>query len=651
MKKLSYFILFLTLVFGTIQVNAAGDFGAWDITGNHNGMNCGKLDFAEKELTVEFWLYLDEQNGKNIDGTNIASNRHDGSFGFSVGLNKNDKNENKVDLRLFFKTVNNVVYTFWIPREELSNKWNHIAFVVSSNDKKASVYLNTELHDEVQNFNGDWVGNIRANGTNVGDLLLASWYTSPKFYGKMADVRVWNTARSTEEIKANYKKVQSEKEGGLKKYLTFSDELFAQRPVKLAIADNILTWEAEGESWDVEVRSSTDNFVLKSETITQKSYSLIGLDENAVVYVRTINKGFYSGWAFKSDIVKVGCVGDSNTYGAEASDRSKYAWPIQIRPMLGDKYETQNFGKNGALMMDHLNDAWKNQTVYSQNKSYDPDIIVIALGTNDSKDGYWDATKFKTSYINLINEFKSYSADPEIYMAIPIKAYSTTWSINDATIRQSVIPVMREIAKELALPLIDLYSVTNDMADLMASDGIHPKDKGLEIIARKIADIMLMKKPKIVIDGVEPTQKHAAYTWYKNNELIESANEVSYTATEIGTYKVAVKLVTDTDDVVVSKPIEVTIANTKLTVAGENPPSSLSHTQSDMPLVMTYSEYLQIMNGKGSQMTIYSISGQVVKSIIINTNDQVISIQGWNKGIYLCKFNVNNQSHIVKIIR
>lgn len=648
-KALSYFILVLTFVFGIKQVNAAGDFGAWDITGDHNGMNCGNVDFTEQDLTLEFWMYLDEQEGKNIDGTNIVSNRHDGNFGFTASLNKNAKNENKVDLRLWFKTVNDAAYALWVPRQELSNKWSHIAFVISSKDKKASVYLNTELYEKIEDFDGAWKGNIKTNGSNVGDLFLASWYTSPKFYGKLADVRVWNVARSAEEIKANYKKVQSEKEPGLKKYQTFNDEVFAQRPIKLAIADNTLTWEAEGESWDIEVRSSVDNSVLKSETITQKSYSLAGLEPNSVVYVRTMNNGFYSGWTFKSDIIKVGCVGDSNTYGAEATDRSKYAWPVQIRSMLGEKYETQNFGVNGALMMDHLNDAWKNKTAYSQNKSYDPDVIVIALGTNDSKDGYWNADKFKTSYINLINEFKSYSAGPEIYMAIPIKAYSASWNINDATIRQNVIPVMKEISKELAMPLIDLYSVTNNIADLMASDGIHPKDKGLGIMARKIADIMLMEKPEIVVNGTSPVNSYAEYRWYKNDVLIAEANTSTYTASETGTYKVAVKLSAETDDVLVSLPLEVTESDAVLTVVGE-PSSSLKTLENDLTIV-SLNNYIRVANGAGGLLSIYNVGGQKLLETSLTHENEFVDISSFTKGLYLCKVQKGNSVITTKILK
>ena len=656
MKKASpqiYWLLILILSsLNLITAKAgSGDFGAWNLTADHNGMNCGNLSYTGKELTVEFWIYIDEQDGKNVDGTSIISNRHDGNYGFTVSLNKNTNNQNKVDLRFWFKTVNDAIYVLWIPRENLSNKWNHVAFVISSTDKRASAYLNTELFSVIENFNGDWKGNIKADGNNVGNLWLASWYTSPKFNGKLADFRVWNTARSINDIKGTHKKVLTGTETGLQKYYTFDDEVFAQKPIKLAIENDYLTWTAEGESWEVEVRSQTDNSVLKSEVVTEKSYSLVGLAPNSVVYVRTFNNGFHSGWAFKSDIIKVGCVGDSNTYGAEATDRSQYAWPVQIRSMLGNKYETRNFGVNGALMMNHLNDAWKNKTAYSDNKSYDPDIIVIALGTNDSKDGYWDAVKFKNSYIDLINEFKNYSAEPEIYMAIPIRAYSSSWSINDQTIREQVIPTMKEISKEKGLPLIDLYSVTNNMANLMATDGIHPRDEGLRIIARKIADIMQLKKPVVETNSSTSTTIYADYYWYKDNTLISGANANSYTATETGHYKVAIKLTNTSEDVIVSEPIVVNQANTVLYAKGDYPTSVGSTRKPDNLTVISSFNYIQVTNGLGCTLSLYDIGGRHIKDVRLTSELELINISSLPKGLYLCKIQKQDSVVTTKILK
>ncbi len=662
-------LFFITMPF----LHAANeDFGAWIVTAEgHSGMNAGKMDFQEKELTVELWLNIDENEEKNTNETSILSNRHNGQNGFTISLNNNAASGN-TDIRFFFRTAD-VIYTMHLPREEFSGKWGHMAFVVSSAERKAYSYLNGVLYDIVEDIDADWIGN-RAND----DFHIAYWYESPKFYGKIADIRVWNTARTGEQIRENNNTILNGHENGLYLYYKFGSlnqtilnagsrggegyllpgstwsevhdyEILSQKPSRLTITDELLTWEGQGDSWDVEVRSKTDDSVLKSETVTEKSFSLEGITDPYVIYVRTLNNGFYSGWT--THLIKIGCVGDSNTYGAEASNRSLYAWPVQIRSMLGDEYETQNFGVNGALMMDHLDDAWKNKTAYSQNKAYDPDIIIIALGTNDSKDNYWNAIRFKESYINLINEFKSYPADPEIYMAIPIKAYSNSWQINDATIRQSVIPVMKEISKEMGLPLIDLYAATNDIAGLMASDGIHPKDEGLKIMARKIADIMQTEKPRIIVGEDKSEGRYAEYRWYKDNILIENADQVTYTATEAGTYKAAVKLTADEEDIILSEPVEVTTPNTLLTVTGGSIPSTVKDTETDQPGITQYLNYIHVKNGEGAVFSIYSVSGQLSKKVTISSHSQMVDITGLKEGIYLCQLNKNGVKVTTKFIK
>lgn len=65
-NTLPYWLLILLI--SLFNLNGAkagsGDFGAWNLTTDHNGLNCGNVTFTEKELTVEFWIYIDEKDGK-----------------------------------------------------------------------------------------------------------------------------------------------------------------------------------------------------------------------------------------------------------------------------------------------------------------------------------------------------------------------------------------------------------------------------------------------------------------------------------------------------------------------------------------------------------------------------------------------------------
>ena len=50
-------------------------------------------------------------------------------------------------------------------------------------------------------------------------------YNNDNFIGEMADVRIWNTARTAAEIQANYQKQLRGTEPGLAAYWDFTDRL------------------------------------------------------------------------------------------------------------------------------------------------------------------------------------------------------------------------------------------------------------------------------------------------------------------------------------------------------------------------------------------------------------------------------------------
>jgi hypothetical protein len=337
MKNKNLFLGFLQIIcavfFNSFSAHAGdGDFGAWVFNKDgHGGMNAGKFTFEGKDLAVEFWLYIDEQEGKNASGTNIISNRHNGNNGFSVSINKNSATGNN-DIRFFFKntisggTASDQAFTLFLPRKEFSNKWAHVAFVISSSEKRAYSFLNGELYDVIEDFYTDWVGS-----RTTDDLCIGYWYADPKLYGKMADIRIWNKTRTIDEINQDYNKLLEGDEANLQLYYNFNSfaqtinnvvgngknagsllpaatwstvhsyEVLAQKPTLLAISNSVLTWVAEGVNWDVEVRSKADNSLLKSETVTEKSFPLAGIPTGCFLKIRTFNNGVYSSWATIQD--------------------------------------------------------------------------------------------------------------------------------------------------------------------------------------------------------------------------------------------------------------------------------------------------------------------------------------------------------------
>lgn len=183
--------------------------------------------------------------------------------------------------------------------------------------------------------------------------------------------------------------------------------------------------------------------------------------------------------------IKVACIGDSITNGRGKNQSSFY--PVQLDSMLGEGYQVLNCGESGATMQRDGNKPFWFQKDFHNVFVYTPDIVVIMLGTNDSKTNNWNAVSYEYDYQLMIDTLNTLDPKPQIYLCSPPPAYSSSWTISDSTIRSGVIPVVERIAKKNNIQIIDVYNGMTKMSDLFP-DGIHPNEKGIKIMAEIIAD-------------------------------------------------------------------------------------------------------------------------------------------------------------------
>lgn len=332
----------------------------------------------------------------------------------------------------------------------------------------------------------------------------------------------------------------------------------------------------------------------------------------------------------------IGCIGDSNTYGAGASVNTLYAWPIQLCKILGLDYKVNNLGVSGTTLQSAPADKpWVATTQYTKHKELNTNISIIALGTNDSKSYNWPESApahFKSNYIDLIKEIEGYPSNPDVYMLMPIKAFSGNYNINNTVIDNEIRPIVRDISKTYGIALIDGYSATENIGNLVP-DGIHLNDEGLKILAEKVASILQTKKPVITVNGALSATTYTEYRWYRDDILISDAATSTYTATQPGIYKVAVKLSSETDDIIVSNNIEVSGTNVNLVVS-DNFTNNII-VPDNKAKVSGSSNYLFIENLTGSKFFLLDICGKPVKSMIIQSSYDRIDISDLSNGVYV----------------
>ena len=184
--------------------------------------------------------------------------------------------------------------------------------------------------------------------------------------------------------------------------------------------------------------------------------------------------------------VRVACVGDSITYGHGIKDRLHDAYPGVLSSMLGEKYDVRNFGVSGTTTMMDTDMPYMNEQAYKDALEFNPQIVTIKLGTNDSKPYNWkEQEHFKKDLKTLIESFRALPSKPKIWLCLPVPAYGHAWSINDSIIYNGVIPYIKEVAQEENLSLIDLNTPFQNKKQYFP-DTIHPNEEGEKMIAEII---------------------------------------------------------------------------------------------------------------------------------------------------------------------
>lgn len=185
--------------------------------------------------------------------------------------------------------------------------------------------------------------------------------------------------------------------------------------------------------------------------------------------------------------IKVACVGDSITEGAGLKRQSETSFPFVLGDILGPEYSVMNCGRSGTTALKKSNFTyWKCKEI-KNTLVYNPDIIVIKLGTNDTKASNWNEENYELDYQALIDTFNTIVPQPKIYLCLPVPAFKFKFNICDSTLVNGVIPALKRLASKNNLPIIDLHTAMQDYGSLYR-DGIHPNEEGARLIAEYIAE-------------------------------------------------------------------------------------------------------------------------------------------------------------------
>ena len=197
--------------------------------------------------------------------------------------------------------------------------------------------------------------------------------------------------------------------------------------------------------------------------------------------------------------IKIACIGNSITFGAGIKNQLKDSYPAVLGRMLGKEYIVQNFGRSGATLLRNGNSPYWKTIQYQNAKEFNPDIVVIKLGSNDSKPVnklFW--SEFQNDLGNMVDSFQLLPSHPKIYLCIPVPAIGKgNFGITDSVLMRVIIPQIKTVAKLKNTGLIDLHKVLENK-DSLIPDRVHPNEAGAVLIAKAVAQSLTGKEYEFI---------------------------------------------------------------------------------------------------------------------------------------------------------
>lgn len=191
--------------------------------------------------------------------------------------------------------------------------------------------------------------------------------------------------------------------------------------------------------------------------------------------------------------LKILCLGDSITYGYKLANPSEKSYPAQLSRLSYSHWEVFNAGVNGATVLNNSDIPITAQKKYEYAIKFQPDVVILMLGTNDTKDKNWrHKSQFVSDYTKLVESFKNLPSQPHVIVcSIPPIFGVYRNGINEKRVREVNILLKQFIAMN-KIDFLEIYTPLSKKESFFI-DGIHPNERG----AKEIAELVFEKISQI----------------------------------------------------------------------------------------------------------------------------------------------------------
>lgn len=198
--------------------------------------------------------------------------------------------------------------------------------------------------------------------------------------------------------------------------------------------------------------------------------------------------------------IRIACLGDSITFGAQIADREHSSYPGWLNDFLGQNFEVRNFGVGGTTLLTQADRPYVQTKAYRNSLDWKPDIAVIILGTNDTchngrRKNWQHAKSLATDAGSLIATLHAQRPDMRIILCSPTPMFPARKDLKperkvDLEARSKRLATCAAAAQEVArnTERVEYLELRNTLRSKDVSDGVHPTPFGAERLARRIAE-------------------------------------------------------------------------------------------------------------------------------------------------------------------
>ncbi len=182
--------------------------------------------------------------------------------------------------------------------------------------------------------------------------------------------------------------------------------------------------------------------------------------------------------------IRIACVGASDVSGI-----GNGSFPETLQTMLGSGYVVRNYGVGSTTMTKRGSPSYWNTQQFIDSSNWQPDIVIIMLGSNDAKPANWVyKDDYAADYKAMIDHYRGLSSHPTVYMNTLLTCYDVnpnpgSGEITEQIVTGQVVPIIKQVAFEKGCLLNDVNAATKNMPQNFP-DLVHPNPAGIQVVAQ-----------------------------------------------------------------------------------------------------------------------------------------------------------------------